>query len=392
MEPAKRPLIHYIFFWTAGVGTLFVWNCVLSLTDYFANRYNPQASKYYPFFYNLGGFSAFLAFSQIVKRISFKHIIMGVPIILVVIFIAIYVVGEYYETVNTGKFSIFLALVTIGGFFNCILQTSLIGFSFAFTFIEISYFNTGTALVGIITNLIALVNTLIFDADQTPGKESEKYAKKGLVYLIFQIIALIIILGIFWIYCKTCHDLLPKLERNAVVQTENAKPSEPQPSLLSTMMLIIGFFTNMILIYTITLSIYPSFNFALGLEWDSPAYIQIVLLIFNVGDLIGKFLYSKISVKDGPLPQLLSLARIVYTIFIVIAFGGDGQSSLYKWWINAIFTGTLAISNGYLTSCLFSLSSERVPDRHKKNSGFLMTLGLLSGLTYGSLVILLGTK
>ena len=67
-----KPLIHWVFFLAGGAGTLFFWNSVLSLSDYFTNRYDPTASKYYPFFYNFGSFLSFLVFDYIYRRISFK--------------------------------------------------------------------------------------------------------------------------------------------------------------------------------------------------------------------------------------------------------------------------------------------------------------------------------
>ena len=210
------------------------------------------------------------------------------------------------------------------------------------------------------------------------------------------------ILVVFLRYCSTCMsgnavaDTATSIKSSSTIDDDTASRHKmviPEPSLISTMMLISGFFFNMILIYTITLSIYPAFCFALGLGWDSPASIQVILMIFNFGDLIGKYLYSMVSLKDGWAPQIWSLARIGFSIFIIIVFGSQTDYGMQnKWQVTSIFTLLLSLSNGYLTSALFSLSSERVPDRHKKNSGFLMTMALLFGLTYGSLCMLLGTS
>ena len=277
------------------------------------------------------------------------------------------------------------------------MQTTLIRYSFGFTFVEISYYNTGTALVGLLTNVIALINALSLKPDD--------FYLKGLLYLVFQIVVLIIVLLVFMRYCTVCMAVPEASDNTKSIKSESTinqideetasrhKVHIPEPSLISTMMLISGFFFNMILIYTITLSIFPAFCFALGLGWDSPASIQIILMIFNFGDLIGKYLYSKLSLLDGWAPQIWSIIRILFSIFIIIVFGSQTDYGLKdKWWVTAIFTILLSLSNGYLTSALFSLSSERVPVRHKKNSGFLMTMALLFGLTYGSLCMLLGTS
>lgn len=102
---------------------------------------------------------------------------MGVPFILVAIFIAIFLVGELFEGASQGKFIFLLAIVLVGGFFNSLMQISIIRYTFTFTFIEISYYNTGTAIVGLLTSGIAFINALSLQPDN--------YFMKGLLYLIF---------------------------------------------------------------------------------------------------------------------------------------------------------------------------------------------------------------
>ena len=404
----KKSSIQTVFFWVSGIATLFVWNSVLSLTDYFQSRYDKSADKYYPFFYNIGGFIAFLFFDFIMKRTKLKTVIMGVPVVLVLISIGIFVLGEIHKEPSQTKFYIFLSLMVFSGFMNSIMQTGLIRYSFAFSFKEISFYNTGTALVGVIVNVIALINSLVFVSDEKTDPEtiSNQFFWKGLIYTIFQVLVLSIVLVVFSKYASVhmkedpnSTPANPPLEGGEMISvaasTETVLSQLPNPSLISTLLIISPYFFNMILIYSITLGVFPGFTFALGLGWSNfGTSIQIILLIFNVSDMIGKYLYSSYPMKDGPLPLLSSLSRIVFVVFIVVMFNEKTAipELIGKWWVTTIYVSLLAITNGYLTSALFSLSSERVNDRHKKNSGFLMTFGLLLGLTYGSFAILLGTK
>ncbi len=407
-EDNKKSTLHYLFFWTSGIATLFVWNSVLSLTDYFQYRFSASADKYYPFFFTIGGFVAFLFFDVIMKRMKLKTVMMAVPSLLVVIFIVIFALGELYKELNDTKFAIMLALTTVSGFFNSIMQTGLIRYAFGFSFVEISYYNTGTALVGVIVNIIALINSLIFvKTDASPADEvSQQFFWKGLIYTVFQVVALGAVLVIFGkyaaVYMKEDPDApepQPQLEGEMIsVQGGSATTTGlqlPEPKLWSTLSIISPHFFNMILIYAITLGVYPGFTFAMGLGWSNfGTSIQVILLIFNLGDMFGKYLYSQLPMKAGPAPLFSSLARVLFVVFVVVLFNDSTTHPglIGQWWVTALYVSSLAISNGYLTSALFSQSSERVPDRHKKNSGFLMTLGLLLGLTYGSLTILLGTK
>lgn len=407
-EEAKKSTLHYLFFWTSGIATLFVWNSVLSLTDYFQYRFNPTADKYYPFFFTFGGFIAFLFFDVIMKRAKLRTVMMVIPSLLVVIFIFIFVLGELYTEVNDTKFGIMLGLTAVSGFLNSIMQTGLIRYSFGFSFLEISYYNTGTALVGVIVNVISLINSLIFvKTDSSPPEEiSRQFFWKGLIYTVFQVVALSAVLVVFARYAAVYMkeetsepEPQPQLEGEAIsVQGGSAviKAAQlPDPGLASTLAIISPYFFNMILIYAISLGVFPGFTFAMGLGWSNfGTSIQIILLIFNLGDMFGKYLYSKLPMKAGPAPLFSSLARVVFVAFVLVLFNDKTTMPelIGQWWVTALYVSLLAISNGYLTSALFSLSSERAPDRHKRNSGFLMTLGLLLGLTYGSLTILLGTK
>lgn len=407
-EDNKKSTLHYLFFWTSGIATLFVWNSVLSLTDYFQDRFNATADKYYPFFFTFGGFVAFLFFDVIMKRTKLRTVMMAVPSLLVVIFIVIFALGELYKEVNNTKFGIMLALTAVSGFFNSIMQTGLIRYAFGFSFVEISYYNTGTALVGVIVNVIALINSLIFvKTDSSPPEEvSQQFFWKGLIYTVFQVVALGAVLVVFARYGAAYMkedpnepEPQPQLEGEMIsVQGGSAATlasQVPEARLSATLGIISPYFFNMILIYAISLGVFPGFTFAMGLGWSNfGTSIQIILLIFNLGDMFGKYLYSKLPMKAGAAPLFSSLARVVFVVFVLVLFNDKTTvpGLIGQWWVTALFVSSLAISNGYLTSALFSLSSERAPDRHKKNSGFLMTLGLLLGLTYGSLTILLGTK
>lgn len=393
----KAPLIHWVFFWTAGASTLFVWNCVLSLTDYLENRFHPKASKYYPFFYNSGSFVAFLFFDLISPMISFKRQIMSVPVLLVSIFVVIFSIGEHSVEPSTPKFTAMLALLVLAGFCNSIMLTTLMRYTFQFTYIEISCYTGGTALVGILTTFIAMMNCFFLN--------SNDYLKKGLYYLLFQIVCLVFILAVFSKYTTTSikskiHDPEDTMESKVIIGGEELGVSVTAdgdkilaPSLWSTTKIIAPFMFNMLLIYTISLSIFPKLCIDMGLNWQNPAFIQVILMIFNIGDFIGKTFYAKLPLEDGALPHLMSISRIGMSIFVVFIFGEPSMPDLLNHWhLTAVFTMLLAVTNGYLTSALFSLGSERAPERHKQNAGFLMTFSLLLGLIYGSLCMIMGTE
>lgn len=398
-----KPFIHTLFFWTAGISSLFVFNCILSLLFWFADRFDSRAFNQIGFYFNAGSFVAFLFYDKIMSVLHFKRAIILIPILLVTDSVVIYCIAEYIEH-STAKYYYLLPNIVFCGFVNSILQTSLIKYSFEFTYIEITNYNSGTALVGILTNVIALINVYALP-------NTEDLRTQAAIYLGFQIITLCLIIMIFAQYIRVC--LAPKLRKEAEsiasmdkvlidTVTIGDSPSTvsdrlltPTPSLLSTLKIIAPYFFNMVLVYAITLGVFPGYCFALGMSdvfgKNVGAANVTILLVYNIGDFVGKWVYGKFSLRDNIVPHLYSMARVGFIVFILYALVGDGQPSLMNnSFITVSYVLLCAITNGYITSALFSLSSERVANEHKANSGFLMTLGLLFGLTYGTLSITLG--
>jgi Nucleoside transporter len=388
----SKPAIYWIFFWASGVATLFVWNAVVSQTDYMKNRFRSDVDKIYPFYNFLGGLIAFFLYYKVFCRLKLKQRITLIPLVLVVISIAFYYVGEYAPKSST-KFSVLMALCFADGFFSSIIQTSLIAYSFLFDHYEISYCSAGGALVAIFINLVSFANEYTFEHD--------RYDIKGLLYLAFQITILSILMVVFGTFASRCpkdmskaDNLVPRPKKE-ILQAEEKRISmgkKGTPSLTTTFKNISSYFFNLVLTYTITLSVYPGFCLDLGLNWSSPAATQIILFVFNLFDCLGKWSYSLKKMPDNWIPQTLCLIRTIFVAVVVYIFGSNGHPELIdKPWFTVLFTGLLGLSNGYLTAGLFSLSAERSPPDQRDNAGFLMTLALSSGLCYGSLCTTIST-
>ena len=380
----KKPFLYWMFFWCSGIATLFVWNAVVSQTDYIKSRYDESVDKVFPTYYFLGGLIAFLLYFRMLGSMSFKNKITIIPSILVAISIAIYFFGEYAPK-NSTKFGILMALCFCDGFFSAIIKMTLISYSFLFGPREIAYCSSGGALIAIFINLISLANELSFKLGD--------YHIKGLLYLIFQILTLSFLLVIFGAYCLRQKEDLKRLGPHSsgrlaegLINQEEQNNSNRKPSLLSTLAIIRPYFFNMVFTYTVTLSIFPGMCLDLGLNWSSPAASQIILLTFNTFDCLGKFLYSIKGLSDNYIPHLCCLGRGLFVVFVILAFGTYGQTSLQNNpYITISFTAVFALSNGYLTAAMFTLSAMRCPPCHKDNAGFLMTLALTLGLFYGAL-------
>ena len=381
----KKPTIHWVFFWFLGIASLFVWNCMLTLTDYYSKRIHPNVENYDGFFFNVGGFIAFLLMDSIGKYISFKTLLMSVPCFQVAVFVGIYILCEFMggEQSSPLKQTIFFILITFAGFSNCNMQTNAIRYAFKFTHVEVSVYNAGSGVAGMLTSTIALA--LAYFEDQS------KVSRNGLVYLVFLAISLVFIMIVFMRYFAAG---LEGKDDSPPISADSDKQKDVGPRLLDTYKQMNPFLCNMILVYSITLGVYPAFNFSMGLGWDHPAAAQYILLTYNVGDFLGKIIYAKFPLKDNWLPHCISLARVIFIGYILYVFGREASPSylLNDPYITIGFTAVLSLTNGYITSSLFSLSSSRVSSKHQSNSGFLMTASLYLGLAYGGMAVALGKK
>ena len=101
---------------------------------------------------------------------------------------------------------------------------------------------------------------------------------------------------------------------------------------LYTMMMII------VLCYSVTLSIFPKLNFDDELLPAGPVGgYALAVLIYNVGDLVGKYSYSWFKLKDNISLLIYSLIRaIIIPIFYLGVEENIFDGALKKWWLNYI--------------------------------------------------------
>ena len=94
------------------------------------------------------------------------------------------------------------------------------------------------------------------------------------------------------------------------------------------------------------------------------------------------------TISDNWIVPTISLSRMIFPIFVISVFGSKEVTALKD--IPAftiVFTSRMALTNGYITTALFSLAASRCTDRHKDDAGFLMTFAMNFGLAYGAMCV-----
>lgn len=139
------------------------------------------------------------------------------------------------------------------------------------------------------------------------------------------------------------------------------------------------------IIYLVTLSIFPGYitedvhSAYLG-NW----YPVLLILGYNVFDLLGKMLTSVYIIKSQKLMISGSFARLVFfPLFYMVL---HGPSVLRTEVLVFILTSLLGVTNGYFTSVHMIVAPKTVSLLEAETAGIIMVLFFVSGLLLGSLL------
>lgn len=143
--------------------------------------------------------------------------------------------------------------------------------------------------------------------------------------------------------------------------------------------------SGIVLIYVVTLSIFPGFitedvhSELLG-DW----YAILLITAYNIFDLVGKCLTSIYLFENENAAVNACLARL---LFYPLYLGCLHGPQIFRTEIPVtVLTCLLGLTNGYLTSVLMILAPKKVQLQHAETAGILVVLFLILGLACGSIV------
>ena len=116
-----------LFFWMSGLTTLLPFTVLISMDQFWRDKFNKDATKYYPFISNGSGLLALLFYDRLNRISSFKTQIKWYPVIVGMSFPLLYAISfmasdkEQLKWVDL-KNILFLAVVFLMSFVNTLLQ------------------------------------------------------------------------------------------------------------------------------------------------------------------------------------------------------------------------------------------------------------------------------
>ncbi|GLJ31219.1 hypothetical protein SUGI_0625940 [Cryptomeria japonica] len=403
--------LAYISYFTLGTGYLLPWNAFITAVDYFSYIYpGKRVDRVFSVGYMVTGlFFLLILLTWARRRFSARvrinlGLLMFLPCLLAVpVMDAAYIKG--HRGLDSGYY-ITVAAVVVCGIADAIVQGSLIGSAGELPEEFMQAVVSGTAASGVLVSALRILTKAALAQDVQGLRTS------AILYFIASSVLMAI--------CLVCYNMvnqLPvikyynELKRKAVeskfllgntivnnlagtkdisipVASNNlyGAPNKGGGSnfwhiLRQTKWLGIG----LILIYVVTLSIFPGYitedvHSPLLKDW----YPILLIACYNIFDLVGKSLTAYLMLESAAIAIGGSVARLLfYPLFYVCLHGPH----FFHTEIPVVtLTCLLGLTNGYLTSVIMIIAPKKVPLQEAEVAGIIIVIFLVIGLAMGSIV------
>lgn len=398
-EPRVRnegKFIATVVCWLLGNGSLFSWNSMLTIEDYYASifpNYHPTrilSLVYQPFAFitvgilthyearvntrnrNLGGYSLFFISSAL----------------LIVLDVA---------TSGRGGIGPFIGVCIISAAFGVAdahVQGGMVGDLSLMCPEFMQSFFAGLAASGVFTSALRFITKAAFE-------NSQDGLRKGatLFFAISAFFELLCVLLYALVFPKlpivkyyrskaaaegsktVSADLIAGgIQRHNQDVDEDAKVALERLSTKQLLLQNIDYALDLYLIYVLTLSIFPGFlsedtgSHSLG-SW----YALVLIAMYNVWDLIGRYTplieFLRITSRKGLMVAIVSRFLFIPAFYFTAKYGDQGYMIM--------LTSMLGITNGHLTVCVMTAAPKGYKGPEQNALGNLLVTFLLGGIFSG---------
>ncbi|XP_040367198.1 equilibrative nucleotide transporter 3 [Rosa chinensis] len=382
--------------WVLGLGTLFAWNSVVTIGDYYYTlfpKYHPSrvlTLVYQPF--ALIAMAA-LAYNE-AKVNTRKRILAGYTIFFLGTLMLIVV---DLATSGSGGIGPYIGICAINGALGVAgahVEGGIVG-DLSFMCPEfIQSFLSGLAAAGALTSVLRLITKAVFD------KYNNGFRKGAMLFLSISTFIQFVCILLYAIYfprlpivkyyrskaasegSKTVSaDLATAgIQTKADIEVQNgaALPQRLRNKQLFNQNLDYGL--GLLLTYALTLSIFPGFlyentqNHKLG-SW----YPLVLIAVYNAADLTSRYIplvkCLKMESRKGLMIAILLRMLFVPAFYFTAKYGDLG-------WM-MMLTSLLGFSNGYFTVCVMIVAPKGYQGSEQNALGNLLVLWLFFGVFAG---------
>lgn len=411
----SRSQLKYITFSTIGVSLLWPWNCFLSASAYYGERFaaTPNLGKTYSstmmtvstltsLFYNY-------YLSQAQKGANYhKRVNLGLGITAVVFCImAFSCVLDMFLAMNDTVFFVgLMAMVLVSASATCLAQNGTMALANVLGSIYANGVMVGQAIAGVLPSVALIASLLV--VGEGKAKELKNMEKDFGLFLYYITASLVSTVAMFLLYCVTNmgHNEYQSLEVNTdtetsgdydraeegefdVAQTQHI-PFQVLWTKLKYLVLTIVVTFSVTLVFPVFASSVRSVHEGSGWFYKKTVFVPFIYLIWNLGDLFGRVLCgtpgSRLLIRNQKLLLLYSVLRVLYVPLFLTCNVHPKSALLFPsdlWYIFLQFTFGLS-SGQCCTSAFMAVGDHCDDDEEKEAAGGFTTVFLSLGLALGS--------
>ncbi|XP_074274417.1 equilibrative nucleotide transporter 1-like [Silene latifolia] len=377
--PKDKYHLSYLIHFTLGAGYLLPWNAFITAVDYFSYLYpSYSVDRVFSVAYMLTGLLSLLVIIFYPKK-SGAHFRINLGLGM---FVVCLVVVPGLELVGLGEesgFGVTVAAVCLAGVADALVQGSLIGSAGELPDRYMQAVVAGTAASGVLVSFLRIFTKAVYPQDAHGLRNS------AILYFIVGIVLMVVCL----VFHNVAHRLpVMKYYNDLKVQAINDGKQE-KGSLSGPIWKLMGeikwYGAGIVIIYVVTLSIFPGFitedvHSTVLRDW----YPILLITSYNVFDLVGKSFTSIYLFENANASIIACFVRL---LFYPLYLGCLHGPLFFRTEIPVVLlTCLLGLTNGYFTSVLFILAPKTVQVQHAETTATLMVLFLILGLASGSIV------
>eukprot|EP01018_Ginkgo_biloba_P010719 Gb_14388 [translate_table: standard] len=403
--------LAYMTYFLLGTGSLLPWNAFITAVDYFSYLYpNVQVDRVFAVAYMIPSLPLLIALISWTNRSSARiRINLGLSLFLlslvtIPVMDLIYIHGTRGS--NAARY-VTVALVGVCGIADALVGGGMIGSAGELPERYMQAVFAGTATSGVLVSFLRIL---------TKGALPQNaHGLRTSANLYFSVSTVCLVL------CLACYNManqlpviryytnLKKKTMESTTLLENETFSNPKDlyymaclegasnelyggakqnegaSFWHVWRKTRGFGFAILLIYVVTLSIFPGYmtedvHSHILKDW----YPLVLITGYNVFDLVGKSLTAFYVLESSAIAIGGCIARLLfYPLFFACLHGPKFFHSEIP---VMLLTCLLGLTNGYLTSVLMIIAPKTVPLQEAETAGIVMALFLAIGLATGSIV------
>jgi hypothetical protein len=294
--------------------------------------------------------------------------------------------------------SLAVASSFVFGYFSSFFQSKITGLAADISNKELIYFNFGTGIAGILSNLLSYTINKIFPI---------QYNDNDFAVLRQQVLANITVITIFFVLYFAIQYKFDKKNPEVLLfegdrEIENVLTEVSMVDTTRSMgeikiiKNILDLLIAILFVYMYTILVVSLFNIQSFFAFDknkTMLTIQIYSFFFNFFDTVGKFLPPQSLVQKTIVIHVLNICRASIPIYFIYTIYFSPESMLVSVYIRIAANILLGFSNGYFSNSLMTLATQRFGKRMEKaKAAYFSLLFLYIGIVTGAFINVLLTQ